>query len=739
MLFALVLLILDNPSLGQTNIPGGDVYGVWDLAGSPYLIEESVTIPNDSSLTIEPGVVVEFQGYYSLQVQGQLSAVGTPSDSILFTVNDTTGFAMADTSLGAWNGIRFTDTPVENDTSRLIHCCLQYSKAVGPVWHLNAGGAISVLQFGKVVIANCLIRNNMAGSPTDHVPIGGGLYLFKSDALITGNMFVDNQAHSGGAVYMDDSNPVFRKNLITGNKAVWGGGIGVGGGELHADDCQFTDNYAEIWGGGIAGDFATLHINGCTFKRDSSGWGSGGLHMDHAVGEISNSTFTDNKAVFGGGFHAVFSQVEAVNNEFIGNRTGSGAGIHLENSDGVINECKFEDNQAMEGTGGAIDFWADSTIFDRVYHLHITHCLMQENSSSVHSGALRIEQPDIDSSLVGVVIDSCSFLRNHSDMYGSLIIRGPIKDFRMSNSIIQGNTSTRRVSGPGFSIHAKGLVYNCVFFANYAQYTDSTINAHGASLGLESAVDFIHCTFADTTTFGGVGLGVRRGSTANLLNCIFRGTGDRPISIVTAVELGSTVSVNYCDIENGIDSIYVSDSLSTLVYGEGNISSDPLFVDLGNGDLHLSDASPCIGAGINALEIDGLWVEAPANDIEGVARPSPQNSQPDMGAYEHPLGYPVSNHPGDLLDDNEDPGLSVFPNPFRESVVIAYHVSTASVVDVSIYNSTGQLLETLVSAFQPTGEYQVSWSATSYSDGIYFCRIRTNRENIQTVKLILLK
>lgn len=298
---SILSVILNITSLAQTEISGGDVSGTWELANSPYLIDGDITIPNDSTLIIEPGVKVEFQGHYSLLVLGRLLAVGTETDSILFTVNDTTGFSNPDTLLGGWYGIRFIDTPLNNDSSKIVHCCLEYSKAVGPVWHLNSGGAICILQFGKVLISNCMIRNNSAGSPTEHPSQGGGVYLFKSDVTIRDNTFINNRAHSGGAVHMDDSSPVFANNIIEnnvaiyaagvflggasnptfsndrilnnvagskgggvllydpsvvtcdqvtfiGNKAPWGGGIGVGGGELYANDCVFKENQAETWG-----------------------------------------------------------------------------------------------------------------------------------------------------------------------------------------------------------------------------------------------------------------------------------------------------------------------------------------------------------------------------------------------------------------------------------------------------------------------------------------------------------
>ena len=65
---------------------------------------------------------------------------------------------------------------------------------------------------------------------------------------------------------------------------------------------------------------------------------------------------------------------------------------------------------------------------------------------------------------------------------------------------------------------------------------------------------------------------------------------------------------------------------------EGNIDSDPLFVDASNGDYSLLDYSPAIGA--------GTATGAPTTDINGTARPNPSGSSPDMGAYENALGTP---------------------------------------------------------------------------------------------------
>ncbi len=787
-----LLVFLNGSSFAQTTVPGGDVSGTWELAGSPYIVTDNMTIPNDSTLIIKPGVKVEFQGHYSLTVMGRLLAIGTATDSILFTINDTTGFSDPDTILGGWYGIRFIDTPLTNDSSKIVYCCLEYGKAVGPVWHLYAGGAICIIQFGKVLISNCLIRNNSAISTSDQMPVGGGLYMHKSNIIVRDNTFENNRAHSGGAIYFDESNPVFSHNLIsnnfavfgggiamggeshptfandkifnnvaeshgggllfshpsvvvcdqvsvTGNKAVWGGGIGVQGGELQAEECLFSGNRAELWGGGVAGDFATLGFNNCTFEKDTSNWGSGGLHLDHAVAEINHCEFLENRAVFGGGFHALYSQVTSRDNKFYTNHAEAGGGVHLEDSDCTIDQCRFHGNQAMNGRSGAIEYSVDSTVFGRSYRFTLSKSAIEANIASTSSGAVHIEQAQSDFSLVDVVVDSCLFHGNHSDVYGALRIGGNLDGFIVSNTVIRSNTSSRWVAGAGFVSNSSGKVYNCVFDSNYSNYSDSTKTAHGASLGSEAEVEFFNCTFVDTSSLEGVGLSLRRGTKANVANSIFWGCGDRPMSIITAIGLGCTVNVNYCNIEYGIDSIYVSDSLSVLNWGTGNLAEDPLFVDIENADLHLKDSSPCIGSGINSFILNDIWFTAPTRDIEGNPRPGPQGSEADMGAFEHQLGAPVSignhraRHPGGFA------WFQNYPNPFNESTTFIYQLSLPCSVELSVYNVYGQKVASVVSENQPAGMHKVQWDAGGFLSGQYFYRLETDKGIALSGILLLMK
>ncbi len=101
--------ILDGPGgslfdIGMRPTPYISVDTTWTLAGSPYILTSNVVIEVDVTLTIEPGVVVRFDGSYELVVDGYLNAQGTDTNNIVFTSNSATP------SVGDWLGIKFRDT-----------------------------------------------------------------------------------------------------------------------------------------------------------------------------------------------------------------------------------------------------------------------------------------------------------------------------------------------------------------------------------------------------------------------------------------------------------------------------------------------------------------------------------------------------------------------------------------------------------------------------------------------------
>ena len=56
---------------------------------------------------------------------------------------------------------------------------------------------------------------------------------------------------------------------------------------------------------------------------------------------------------------------------------------------------------------------------------------------------------------------------------------------------------------------------------------------------------------------------------------------------------GGSILIAFSDIQGGEAGIVTSEN-DTIIWGEGNIDADPLFLDPDNGDYSLQEGSPCI-------------------------------------------------------------------------------------------------------------------------------------------------
>jgi len=84
-----------------------------------------------------------------------------------------------------------------------------------------------------------------------------------------------------------------------------------------------------------------------------------------------------------------------------------------------------------------------------------------------------------------------------------------------------------------------------------------------------------------------------------------------------------------------------------------------------------------------------------------------------------------------------------YPNPFNPTTTICYQLPTSGNVELSVYNSVGQLVRTLVSNEQDMGRYEVKWdgkngNGEAVGSGVYFYRL-TASDFDQTNKMVLLK
>ena len=177
----------------------------------------------------------------------------------------------------------------------------------------------------------------------------------------------------------------------------------------------------------------------------------------------------------------------------------------------------------------------------------------------------------------------------------------------ISNAKITNNNALTEHGG-GIAVFVGGTVLNNVEIShNTAEFLGG-----GAAI-YESEVDLFNTTFSNNIDHANNSAIWSMNSTVGLVNSIV--WDNQPN------QLEGAYTITYSNIPS-----------NTQIFGdgEGNINTDPLFVDPGNGDFTLSDGSPCIDAGTADIDGDG---EEDITDYIG--------SSPDMGAYETTIDAPT--------------------------------------------------------------------------------------------------
>lgn len=80
-----------------------------------------------------------------------------------------------------------------------------------------------------------------------------------------------------------------------------------------------------------------------------------------------------------------------------------------------------------------------------------------------------------------------------------------------------------------------------------------------------------------------------------------------------------------------------------------------------------------------------------------------------------------------------------YPNPFNSSTTIKYTIPSSDYITLKIYDINGEEIQSLVDKYQEPGAYTVKFNPENLSSGVYFYRLQTQKNIIQTKKLIYLK
>jgi hypothetical protein len=354
----------------------GDVWGEWSADNNPYQVIGDLHIPQDSTLIIEPGCFIDFQGHYMLIIDtsAALHAIGTDTDSIVFTASDT--------AVG-WLGLRFFSA----DSSALSYCIIEWGKTLDSdnmPYHVGAGIFADCCTLS---VANCLLQHNSAWEG-----LGGGIYCSNSSLEINDNNIFNNHAGFGGAgIYCDGSIINILDNIISYNFSYYplggefyGGGIACSNSEVFIESNMISYNFCGISAGGILifdNSNAILFNNKILNNRAWDGGGgvicsqsevnisfslisfnfaqhdAGGILLVECDALMQNNTISDNESrIRGGGIYLVRNiTANSINNIVWGNESTESPQIYMPGGAFDICYCNIQDT-LWPGEGNISDY-----------------------------------------------------------------------------------------------------------------------------------------------------------------------------------------------------------------------------------------------------------------------------------------------------------------------------------------------------------------------------------------------
>jgi hypothetical protein len=276
---------------------------------------------------------------------------------------------------------------------------------------------------------------------------------------------------------------------------------------------------------------------------------------------------------------------------------------------------------------------------------------------------------------------------------------------------------------------------NCVFSNNQA--------LSGGAVGTEdnSRIEFENCVFNENTADMGGAIHFEHAGISTMVGCTFaENISPQGAHISYTFSLNDTLVIDHSILAFGDQSeaIYADGTgalaLSCVdIFGNtggnwtgviadqetvmGNMSADPLFCGLANPQtpLTINTDSPCApknnpGCGlIGALPVG-------CGDVAGVGN-TPANADFRL--------------------------LPCYPNPFNPTTNISFELDLAADISLAIYDSSGELVRTLVGGFYSAGVNNATWHGKNnhgqaVASGVYFVRLSVGATN-DVQKMVLLR
>ena len=208
-----------------------------------YDVVGDLTVQDTSTLTIDAGVHLRFVGDYDLICNGSLTAVGTESDSIVFTSG------LSSVAAGDWGHVylNYSDDDSNTTDNQISYCVFEYGEGENAQLYVNNT---------SVLINNSSFRNSGRGD----------VFLHWSEGAIKNSQF------SGGSnnyynINNHHSKFVYRNNTISNFD--YGFRVDYSNSEVEIKNMNFLNGYGHAL---YFNDYAKGIIDSCNFENIENDW-----------------------------------------------------------------------------------------------------------------------------------------------------------------------------------------------------------------------------------------------------------------------------------------------------------------------------------------------------------------------------------------------------------------------------------------------------------------------------------